>query len=584
MAKPPDAAARRRPAGARALHGRGHPQGPAGLPAQRAHGVRLGLRPRRLPRPGLHGRLPAARVGLRPAQLRRRAVRLGARRGRSRTSARTATTRRAARSRSPRRRRRRSRRSSATTRASSPSRRRSTGCARRRSPTRTELRQLTAFFGWTAWAASTERPGHNYSYTNNWPPEPRVDNRPTAERDRLVRALADRAARRDRHPVRASSGAGSVLGWHGREQATLSFRAPGDVALTPAQRACAWFFFVMAALFLIQTFVGAASQHYRAELDSFFGFDLAQVFPYNLMRTWHVQLALFWVATSFVAAGIFLAPMIARREPKHQGKLAFALLGALAVVVFGTLIGSFLGHPRRARGRRRRTGSACRASSTSTSRGSGRCCSRSGCSSGSFMLWRVLRGRLRGEHRGNMPWLFFLAALRDPGVLRGRADRAHRRPLHGHRVLALLGRAPLGRGLPRAVHHRDGRLHVRAARRGAREGRADRDLPRHHPVLVRRRHRHDAPPVLLRRAGRAHGARRVLLGRRGDPAHVPDRRGVELPAARRRAGVAVADAVPAPLGGHVPGRRSASGTSSAPASSASSSTCRSSPTTRSAPR
>ncbi len=57
------------------------------------------------------------------------------------------------------------------------------------------------------------------------------------------------------------------------------------------------------------------------------------------MRTWHVQLALFWVATSFVAAGIFLAPMIAGREPKHQGKLAFALLGALAVVVFGTLIG-----------------------------------------------------------------------------------------------------------------------------------------------------------------------------------------------------------------------------------------------------
>ena len=99
----------------------------------------------------------------------------------------------------------------------------------------------------------------------------------------------------------------------------------------------------MAALFLLQTLVGAASQHYRAEIDGFFGFDLAQVAPYNLMRTWHVQLALFWVATSFVAAGIFLAPMIARREPKHQGKLAFALLGALAVVVFGTLIGSYLG-------------------------------------------------------------------------------------------------------------------------------------------------------------------------------------------------------------------------------------------------
>ena len=36
------------------------------------------------------------------------------------------------------------------------------------------------------------------------------------------------------------------------------------------------------------------------------------------MRTWHVQLAIFWVATSFVAAGIFLAPMIARREPRTR--------------------------------------------------------------------------------------------------------------------------------------------------------------------------------------------------------------------------------------------------------------------------
>jgi len=78
---------------------------------------------------------------------------------------------------------------------------------------------------------------------------------------------------------------GRGLGWHGREQATLSFRVPGDVALTPAQRATAWFFFVMAALFVVQTLVGAASQHYRAEIGGFFGFDLAKVFPYNLMRT-----------------------------------------------------------------------------------------------------------------------------------------------------------------------------------------------------------------------------------------------------------------------------------------------------------
>ena len=203
------------------------------------------------------------------------------------------------------------------------------------------------------------------------------------------------------------------LGWHGREQAALSFRAPGDVALTPAQRARAWFFFVMAALFLIQTLVGAASQHYRAEIDGFFGFDLAQIFPYNLMRTWHVQLALFWVATSFVAAGIFLAPMIARREPKHQGKLAFALLGALAVVVFGTLIGSYLGIHGVLEGAASNWFGLQGFEYLDLAR-IWQVLLTLGLFVWVFMLFRVLRGRLRREHPGNMPWLFFLAACAIP--------------------------------------------------------------------------------------------------------------------------------------------------------------------------
>jgi nitric oxide reductase subunit B len=278
---------------------------------------------------------------------------------------------------------------------------------------RAELRRLVAFFGWTAWAASTQRPGKSYSYTNNWPPEPRVDNKPTA--NVLVWSVLSLIALLGGIGLLfAAFGRWRLLGWHGREQATLSFRSPGEVALTPGQRACAWFFFVMAALFVIQTFVGAASQHYRAELGSFFGFDLAQVFPYNLMRTWHVQLAIFWVATSFVAAGIFLAPMIARREPKGQGALSFALLGALAVVVFGTLIGSFLGiHGVLEDGASNWFGlqgfeylDLARLWQVLLT---------AGLFIWVFMLWRVMRRRLADEHRGNMPWLFFLAALAIPG-------------------------------------------------------------------------------------------------------------------------------------------------------------------------
>ena len=83
---------------------------------------------------------------------------------------------------------------------------------------------------------------------------------------------------------------GERMGWRGRQADTISFRPPADVTVTPTQRACAYFFLVVGLLFVIQTLVGAASEHYRADLTSFFGFDLARWLPYNLVRTWHVQL------------------------------------------------------------------------------------------------------------------------------------------------------------------------------------------------------------------------------------------------------------------------------------------------------
>ena len=59
--------------------------------------------------------------------------------------------------------------------------------------------------------------------------------------------------------------------------------------------------------------------------------------PTTLTRTWHLQLALFVVSAAFLAGGIFLAPLIAGREPRGQGLLSYVLLGALVVVVVGSL-------------------------------------------------------------------------------------------------------------------------------------------------------------------------------------------------------------------------------------------------------
>jgi nitric oxide reductase subunit B len=153
---------------------------------------------------------------------------------------------------------------------------------------KSQIRDLTGFFAWTAWAAAAERPGHKYSYTNNWPAEPRVDNGPTAAVV-VWSALSLIALLGGIGIMFAVYGRWSQkVGWHSAEASNLSFRQPGEVSLTPAQRATIWFFAVVSVLFLAQTLLGAAAEHYRADLSTFFGLDLARVLPYNLARTWHL--------------------------------------------------------------------------------------------------------------------------------------------------------------------------------------------------------------------------------------------------------------------------------------------------------
>jgi nitric oxide reductase subunit B len=272
-----------------------------------------------------------------------------------------------------------------------------------------QIRQLTAFISWSAWAAATLRPGRNYSYTNNWPPEPLVDNHATA--DAVVWSVLSLAALLGGTGLLLGVfGRWNLLGWHGREQQSMSFRRPDEVALTPSQSACAWFFFVMAALFVVQTFLGGASEHYRADLQTFFGFDLGRLLPFNIVRTWHLQLCLFWVATAFLAAGIFLTPMISGREPRGQKPLTYGLLGALVVVVVGSLLGEYAGMQ------------GWTLNSWLGDQGFeyldlGRLWQvllTVGLVSWSVIIFRGLRNRLPSERAGNMPWLFFFSALSIP--------------------------------------------------------------------------------------------------------------------------------------------------------------------------
>lgn len=206
-----------------------------------------------------------------------------------------------------------------------------------------ELSALNAYFAWATWATVAPRPGVDYSYTNNWPYEPLVGNTPTASTYlwsalSLVTLLGGLGLILFIFGKFDYLGWGAAAGWHQAQ--------PGPLAtwtLTPSQRVLGLYFAVVALLFLAQTALGGVLAHYRVEPGAFYGFDIARYLPYNLARTWHLQLAIFWIATAWVAGGLFLAPIVGRGEPKGQKAGAIALLAALAVVVFGSLAGEYLG-------------------------------------------------------------------------------------------------------------------------------------------------------------------------------------------------------------------------------------------------
>jgi len=202
-----------------------------------------------------------------------------------------------------------------------------------------ELQQVTAFFAWTAWASVANRPGKEYTYTNNFPYDPSVGNRPSSDAFlwsalSLITLLAGTAI------VLFSFGKFDFLGWKGGGEHIHPQMAPG---LTfESQKSTLKYFVVVALLFLAQVLVGGATAHYRADPKSFYGIDLS-FFPGNVFRTWHLQLAIFWIATGYVAGGLFLATSLGRREPKGQTFWINFLFAALVVVVFGSLLGEMFG-------------------------------------------------------------------------------------------------------------------------------------------------------------------------------------------------------------------------------------------------
>jgi nitric oxide reductase subunit B len=196
--------------------------------------------------------------------------------------------------------------------------------------------QLTAFFHWSAWAATTERPGLDITYTSNWPSEPLVGNEPTAgiflwSVFSVLFLIAGVAALVWYH---AAVGGGS-------EPAPPKEDPLKGLVLTASMKATAKYFWLVCAMFLAQILLGATTAHYQVEGQELYGMQLAEILPYSLTRTWHTQLGVLWIATAWLATGLFIAPAIGGAEPRFQRLGVNFLFACLLIIVVGAFTGQW---------------------------------------------------------------------------------------------------------------------------------------------------------------------------------------------------------------------------------------------------
>jgi nitric oxide reductase subunit B len=197
--------------------------------------------------------------------------------------------------------------------------------------------KLSGFFFWTAWSAVSERPQSKASYTSNWPYDPLVGNTPTPGTFLWTVFSV----------IFMIAGIG-LLAWHyaayhGKETPLVPPASDPlrELVITPSMRATAKYFWVVMVLMLVQILLGAITAHYQVE-KQFYGLEISKFLPYSITRTWHTELAVLWIATAWLATGLYIAPAISGHEPRFQRLGVNALFVCLLVIVVGAFAGQWL--------------------------------------------------------------------------------------------------------------------------------------------------------------------------------------------------------------------------------------------------
>ena len=198
-----------------------------------------------------------------------------------------------------------------------------------------EARLISAFVDWSQLVASSKRPGTDRTWSNNWPPEPLVDQDVTwtSHKYSLWELLAlwvgtilvlfiayEKLLKKDDEPL---------------EPALVITK------LFPSQEKLLKYVPIVGLFFVLQMVIGGYLAHIYTDPANNFLLDQS-LLPFNVMRALHVNLAIIWVAIGWLVGGLLIAPLVGKEDLKFPW-LVDVLWAALLIVGGGGLIGIYMG-------------------------------------------------------------------------------------------------------------------------------------------------------------------------------------------------------------------------------------------------
>ncbi len=198
-----------------------------------------------------------------------------------------------------------------------------------------EAEKIAAFFDWGQLVATTLRPGKEITWSNNWPPEPLIDQGPTYASVKwslwqmlllwtltilIIYVIYEYFFRKD----------------DGELEEPLKIDR-----LFPSQNKLVKYIPLVTIFFFIQVVLGGYLAHIYTDPAN--NFIVSQkILPFNVTRAIHVNMAILWIAIGWLVGGMFIAPLVSKKDLSFPW-LVDVLWLALIIVGAGGLIGIYLG-------------------------------------------------------------------------------------------------------------------------------------------------------------------------------------------------------------------------------------------------